>query len=84
MQRVVTLGEVVAGGNLIMATCLDCWRQRVLEPQPLAARLGAGADLGRVAARLRCACGSRRCHAAVRLGEMGMPGAPKRRRPDAP
>lgn len=75
------LADVIRDRNLVLATCLDCWHQRVLDPLPLARCCGAGATLADLARRLRCGCGSARCHVGVRLGEMGYAGARLPERP---
>lgn len=68
-----SLAEIGRVGNLIIATCLSCWHQSVLEPRLLASACGAELTLEQLRKRLRCRCGSRRCHAGVRSGEMGRP-----------
>lgn len=78
-DRAPLLADVIRNRNLVLATCLDCWHQRVLDPLPLARRCGTEATLEDVAHRLRCSCGSARCHAGVRLGIMGNPGIFTRR-----
>lgn len=58
-----TLGECIALGYGIRATCLACWHARELDLPALAARLGPdhGALHADLVPRLRCAeCGSKR------------------------
>ena len=58
-----TLGECIASGSGIRATCLACWHARELDLPALAARLGPdhGALHANLVPKLRCAeCGSKR------------------------
>lgn len=63
------VAEVARAGNLVMATCLDCWHSGVFDPRILMATCGDEVTLGDLEKRLKCRCGSRRCDAGVRLGE---------------
>ena len=84
MADAILLCEITAGRNLLLATCLNCWHQRVLEPRDLERRFGARRSLAELAPLLRCLCGARRAWLSVRLGTMGFPPAATQEEPWRP